>query len=165
MTTEELKRHVLRGFYDLKKGDVMIAVNKIPEFATEEPQLVLDACMYLEQDKLLEWKSARSGRTGAVDFGLGRITSMGIKLIDGELSSPEYIIVHDRSTHLHNSPGAIIGSGNVQNINVGKIVSAIDDSSVSEIEKKEAKSLLEKVLTNRVLWAALATILPSGSAH
>ncbi len=165
MNTEELKGLVLKKFYDLKESGDWVSAEHVYEVAPDHKQQVLNACGYLAEDGLIAWNPHTSSRTGLIDFGLGKITSKGIKFINGELHLPASMIVYDHSTHLHNSPGAIVGSGNVQNINIGKIVSAIDSSSANENEKKEAKSLLEKVVGNKVLWTILVTFFGAGSAQ
>ena len=97
---------------------------------------VADICDQLAKDGLIDWYRSSSGP----DEGSGRITERGVHLIQGiaiaASSKPEYI---------------------------GKLIAAVHRSSASEAEKKEAKSLLENLAKNRLVMAALGTVLGGGS--
>jgi hypothetical protein len=86
---------------------------------------------------------------------MGKIKSKGISTIDGKEPPPRGMVVNH--IHITNSTGITIGDGNVMNVNTGKIISTIDNSSANENEKNEAKSLLGKVLGNSTLWTSIAS--------
>jgi hypothetical protein len=163
MKTEELKGLVLQRLYDRKKSGDWIPATALYDIAPDRQQEILNACEYLADEGLISWKPLH-GNFGRVDFGMGKIKSKGIKTIDGDVPPPRGMVVNH--IHIANSTGIAIGDGNVMNVNTGKIISKIDNSSATENEKNEAKSLLQKVLGNPTLWTAIASyFVTPGSAR
>ena len=136
MTGAELRRSVLKQFYDRRTTEYFTPMRVLVGEAGEGN--LADICDQLAKDGLIDWYRSSSGP----DEGSGRITERGVHLIQGipiaASSKPEYI---------------------------GKLIAALDRSSASEAEKKEAKSLLENVAKNRLVMAALGTVLGGGSAR
>ena len=136
MTTEELRGIVLRYFYDRRTAEYFTPTRAL--VGKVEEANIADICDQLAKDGLIDWYRSSSGP----DEGSGRITERGVHLLQGipiaASSKPEYI---------------------------GKLIAAVDRSSASEAEKKEAKSLLENLAKNRLVMAALGTVLGGGSAR
>jgi hypothetical protein len=82
--------------------------------------------------------------------GIGEITARGVDVIEGTAHSPIAITLYDHSVSVHESSHVQIGNSNTQNVTVhiGKLIAAVDHSNASEAEKKEAKSLLQKLAEN-----------------
>src|SRR5215211_7127399 len=116
MTGDELRRSVLKQFYE----------RRVTEYFTPMRALVCEAgkgnladiCDQLAKDGLIDWyRSASDPNSGS-----GRITERGVNVIQDATST---------------------ASG--QTDYIGRLIAAIDRSSVSEQEKKQAKILLEKL--------------------
>jgi len=100
----------------------------------------------LGQHGLLKWTPARafSGLVG----GMGEISASGIDVVEGARKPP--IAIQFQNITVSGSSNVAIGDSNVQtvNIQIDKIIQAIDHSSASAGEKQEAKSLLQKFLAH-----------------
>ena len=163
MKDKEMRGLVLQKFYDLRHTQDVVGLNDVASVAPDDFNRVANLAEQLAEYNLIRWNTSRA--LGGAIAGLGKITARGVDVVDGDVASPIAITLHDHSVKITKSSGVIIGSGNVQHvhIDVGKINTAIDSSNVSEGEKKEAKSLLEKVVSNKVLWAVLGTFFASGA--
>jgi hypothetical protein len=100
----------------------------------------------LGQHGLLEWTPIKS------DFGLingmGQISASGVDVVEGAKTPP--IAIQFQNITVSGSSNVAIGDSNVQtvNIQIDKIVQAIDNSPGAAVEKEEAKSLLRKFLAH-----------------
>ena len=168
MKDTELRGLVLQVFYDARHKIPWLEFNALMShmMGPADTTQVSNVCDQLAQHRLIDWRAL--GADGVRAAALGKITAMGVDVIEGTARSPISITLHDHRITVTGSTGVIVGDGNRQDIrmDVGKIVSAIDRSSVSEGEKEEAKSLLERVASNSTLWTALASYLGlAGSAQ
>jgi hypothetical protein len=156
---------VLQKFYDLRNSGDVIQLGDIIDVAPNDEIQVANVCEQLGQHGLIEWNSIKS--LAGVVGGIGKITARGVDVIEGSVEPPLAMIFHDHSISVTGSSNVQLGIGNVQglDIDVGKLMLAIDHSSASEAEKKEAKSLLQKVMSNKILWGILGAILHSASAQ
>lgn len=149
MKDNEIRGLVLQKYYD-KRRQGFFQWSK-EDFADLPPTVDIDsadlfrACDQLAEHGLIEWKPLR-GR-GQTVGGVGKITAFGVDVIEGE-SKPPISITLDHSISVHGSSNVQIGSHNVQDVSVeiGKLIAAINDSTATEAEKAEAKSLLRKFL-------------------
>lgn len=133
-------------------------------------------CQQLADHGLINW----IGHNAPADMGyyneLGalRINAFGVDVVEGNKESPIALVHIDQSSHMDQSQHvSVSGSHGVQIarddsnqqqtiINAfEEIVSAIDKASVTEQEKKEARSLLLKVLESK----AAASVLGAGAAY
>ena len=97
-----------------------------------------DICDQLAKDGLIDWyRSASNPGSGS-----GRITERGVNVIQG-----------------------ITSTASSQTESIKKLIAAVDRSSASEQEKKQAKILLENLANNGLVMDALGTLLRGGSAR
>jgi len=136
MTGAELRRSVLKQFYDRRTTEYFTPMHALVCEVVEGN--LADICDQLAKDGLIDWY----GCAGNPDSGSGRITERGVNVIQ-HLASP-------------------VSS---QTDPIKKLIAAVDRSSASEQEKKQAKILLENLANNGLVMAALETLLGGGSAH
>jgi len=83
-------------------------------------------------------------------------SAAGVDIIEGTAKAPISISYdYSQIVSVNHSSAVQIGDGNVQDmsVHIGKIVSAIDESSASEQRKAEAKSLFKKFLEHPLVAA------------
>lgn len=167
MRDNDLRGIVLEQFYRRRHEDERCGLDEIVVGAglPGELQRVGNVCEQLSQYNLIEWNAIK-GVSGSI-AGMGRITATGVDVIEGTARAPISLTVHDHSVSVSGSSNFQIGNSNSQafNTTIEKLVSAIDHSSASIGEKSEAKSLLQKLADNKLIIAALGTLLSGlGSA-
>jgi len=147
MKDSELRGIVLDVFYRRRREGGFISLQKedfddVPQHL-EWPD-IYRVCDQLEQHGLIQWKPIRAAG-GIVVTGMGQITANGVDVKEGE-TTPPISINFDHSIKVSGSSNVQIGNGNVQEIQVHlqTLISKIDESSGSEEEKKDAKSLLRR---------------------
>jgi len=117
------------------------------------------AVAQLAEYGLIDWKPTedRSGR-GLLE-GFASISEFGIKVIETGCESP-IRIAFDRTTSAHTQP-QVASAGAAEQASLTrameKVIAAIEQAEVSEQEKKEARSLLRKLLTGRAAAKVLGT--------
>ena len=136
MTSEELRRIVLKQFYDRRTTEYFTPMHALVCDVVEG--YLADICDQLAKDGLIDWYRSASNPDG----GSGRITERGVNVIQG-----------------------ITSTASSQTDPIKKLIAAVDRSSASEQEKKQAKILLENLANNGLIMAALGTLLGGGSAH
>ena len=163
MKDNEIRGLVLQKYYDRRRdGEFQWSKEELLNFlevASFDHVDLFRACDQLAEHGLIDWHPIHvRGQTIA---GAGKITAFGVDVIEGSVKPPISITL-DHSISVHGSSNVQIGSHNTQDfsIQIGKIVSAIDQSSVSEAQKAEAKSLLKKFL-DHPLVASIAGGLAS----
>lgn len=117
-------------------------------------QVVFAICGQLADQGLIEWKPINL--MGRIANGFGKITAYGVDVIEGEVKAPISIAVTQGDTITVTQSSEIqIGNSNIQrvSIDVGKLLTAIDNSSAKEAEKEEAKSLLRSFLSHPLVSA------------
>jgi hypothetical protein len=165
MTDGELRGIVLEKFYELRHEKDVLKLPDIDSFGQNEPIRIANICEQLGQHGLIEWQTSR-GLDGFVG-GLGKITANGVDVIEGTASAPITVTLHDQRISVSSSSNVQIGNSNTQgvNLNIGKLIVAVDHSNASEAEKKEAKSLLERIAANPLVQKILAAMLSGGAAN
>jgi DNA-binding PadR family transcriptional regulator len=136
MIGEELRRIVLKQFFDRRTTEYFTPMRALVCEAGEGN--LADICDQLAKDGLIDWYRSASNP----DRGSGRITERGVNVIQG-----------------------ITSTASSQTDPIKKLITAVDRSSASEQEKKQAKILLENLASNGLIMAALGTLLGGGSAH
>ena len=136
MTSDELRRSVLKQFYDRRTTEYFTPMRVL--FGEAGEGNLVDICDQLAKDGLIDWY----GCAGNPDSGSGRITERGVNVIQ-----------------------SITSTASSQTDPIKKLIAAVDRSSASEQEKKQAKILLENLANNGLVMAALGTLLGGGSAH
>jgi hypothetical protein len=166
MTDSEMRAVILRKFYELRHTNRVV---QLPEIAALQPGAeiqIANVCEQLNEHGLIEWKPIRA-LTGTVG-GLGKITAHGVDVIEGNAQTEVKLVFHDESISISGSSNIQIGDSNIQtgNLEIGKLISAVDHSNASEAEKNEAKSLLRRLAENKLVVAVLTALLTGGgSAH
>jgi hypothetical protein len=135
MIGEELRRIVLKQFFDRRTTEYFTSMRVLVCEAGEGN--LADICDQLAKDGLIDWYRSASNPGG----GSGRITERGVNVIQG-----------------------ITSTASSQTDYIGRLIAAVDRSSASEQEKKQAKFLLENLANNGLIMAALGTLLGGGSA-
>lgn len=163
MKDADLRGAVLQKFYELRhQVDTVYFENII----SIEPNIrtSTNICEQLRQHGLIDWMPIET-QAGVIG-GQGKITAPGVDVIDGTERAPISITLHDHSISVSESSYVQIGNSNTQSVNVDieKLIAAVDHSSASVAEKQEAKSLLERLASNRLIQLLWAAVFPgSGS--
>lgn len=97
---------------------------------------IFDICSQLCDKELIEWKPVKFH--GSICNGSGKITSYGIDVIEGKVSSPL-----ESGENVTASPQ----SQNILNLdkNINKIMLSIEQTNASKYEKEEVKLLVQKL--------------------
>jgi hypothetical protein len=165
MRDGDLRGMVLERYYDARHKITFLGLTALSTQVAVPPEVLANISEQLDQSGMIEWKPSQS-LEGIMD-GMGRITAAGVDVIEGTAPPPITITLHDQRISVSGSTSVIVGSGNLQgvNIDVGKLTLGIDQSSASDGEKEEAKSLLDKVVSNKTLWAVIGAILGPAAAQ
>src|SRR3982751_6838702 len=116
MIGEELRRIVLKQFFDRRTTEYFTPMRALVCEAGEGN--LADICDQLAKDGLIDWYRCASNP----DSGSGRITERGANVIQDVTSTAS-----SRTDY------------------IGRLIAAIDRSSASQQEKKQAKILLENL--------------------
>jgi hypothetical protein len=153
MKDTELRGIVLQCYYDKRRESMFTP--KVEDF--QEQITLEDICAIsgqLDEHGLITWKAIKS--FGGVVFGLGKITALGIDVVEG-VTAPDIKVefVQNKSINITGSSNVIVGDHNKQNIShhISEIARAIDASQATHEQKAEAKSLLRKFVENPMVTA------------
>lgn len=147
----DLRGALLEKFYEFRaEGELLNPLS--PRFSPLDTlgRRVITVCEHLSQKGLIKWTSATS-MTGY--GGFGRITAAGVDVVEGNVAPPIAIAFHQHGHTVMGSSNVQIGDQNtiISNAALDKFINAIDGSIASDEQKREAKSLIEKVLDNPIL--------------
>jgi hypothetical protein len=159
MKDSELRGIVLRTFYDARHKVEWFSFEALStQVMIDRPQLA-NICEQLEQCDLITWRALKDFH--GTHAGMGKITAQGVDVVEGTTKAPITItLTSDQSISVFDSTNVQIGNGHVQNVRfeIEKVVAAVDGAKASDAEKSEAKSLLERLLSNPLILSAIATI-------
>jgi len=136
MTSEELRRIILKQFYDRRTTEYFTSMHALVCEGVEGN--LADICDQLAKDGLIDWYRSASHP----ENGSGRITERGVNVIE-----------------------EVTCAGSSQIDYIRKLIAVVDHSNVSEQEKKQATILLESLANNELIIAALGMLLRGGSAR
>ena len=161
MKDGELRGIVLEQFYGLRNEQLgWLNVLDLPELSLVEDnkRRLLNICEQLGEHALIQWKSLNSH---SAIGGMGKITAKGVDVVEGASIAPIAITLHDHRISISQSSNIQVGNSNTQDVNlqIDKIIAAIDHSEASDGEKAEAKSLLEKICSNPLLQTILSAFI------
>ena len=160
----DLRGTVLQNFYDLrhKKSSLQLPDVAIPD---ADWRVTSNICMQLSDHGLIEWSPSNS-IDETIFGGLGRITAHGVDVIEGHSRPRIAITVHDRSVAVHGSTNVQIGNSNTLSatIDINNVFKAIDESTASDEQKEEAKSLFTKLTGNATFAAIIGAITSIAAA-
>jgi hypothetical protein len=160
MKDNEIRGLVLRAFYEKRhQGFRPWNPNDAPNVDGKDFFRIAEQ---LAQQDLLEWRGLENG-SGTVYAGAGQINANGVDVVEGNKTSPISITFDHRQTVSITGSNNIVGDNN--SINVEKINTAINQSSFSEGEKAEAKSLWKKVCENKLLNTVLGSVFDAATKH
>lgn len=163
MKDNEMRGMLLAKYYerrreqyiDLEPADLANALTK---------KDILCVSQQLYEHGLIEWTAARGG-VGEILAGRGHITASGVDVVENEGAGAPIKITFDHSTHysVHSSSGVQIGSGNSQgdSFNLNQLIEAIEKSTATSQQKKEAKSLLSTFLKHPLVTTIVGKLIPS----
>ena len=164
----ELRGLVLKFLYD-HRSDPFIAFGGV-QGAMPIPHEIdqrdwLRACEQLAEENLIKWEDGvQDASTDELFYCVVRINAFGTKVIEGDAKPPTSIVV-DQSQRIQvtGSQGVQISgahSHQMQTISdaFDKVITALNDATVSEGEKKEARSLLLKFLESKAVVAILGPV-------
>ena len=166
MKDSDLRSIVLKQFYDRRsEGNIGIGdVDREKKF-TIPPGVaeteVLRIADQLAEHGLLAWNPVE-GDNGISAFGVGKITALGVDVVDRDADPPLPINLNYVTNNIavSNSTGVQIAGDNSTQTqtfdqNIEKLIQAINSSQVAEAQKEEAKSALRRfVETAGWLFAA-----------
>ena len=159
MKDSESRALLLQAFYSKRRdGWLGLGVDTGTPLAFDDripPDDVVHLADQLGEAGLIEWKPLND-RLGNPMAGVGKITALGVDVIEGEEESPIPLVI-DQSSHVQhiNISGQhggvqVAGAHSSQHqtitSDIEKLVSAINGSNVPDAEKAEAKSKLADFL-------------------
>lgn len=158
MKDADLRGLVLQRFYDMRHQPDHLHLSDIQDIEPHNPNIVSNICKQLAEHSLIKWHSLLGGD------GFGNISAHGVDVIEGTARSPITITVHDQSVSVSGSTNVQIGDANKQtvNIDVDKLIAAVDHSTASEAEKKEAHSLIERIANSPLMQTILGAFSGGG---
>lgn len=142
MKDTELRGIVLQCYYE-KRREPMFTPQ---EEDFQEKISLEDICAVsgqLGEHGLITWKAIKS--FGGVSFGLGKITALGIDVVEGDVTPDIKVeFVQNKSINITGSSNVIVGDHNKQNIShhITEIARAIEAGQATPEQKAEAKGLL-----------------------
>jgi hypothetical protein len=144
MTDSELRGIMLHRFYDLRRQGYV----QIPTDDVFDQDTAFDICRQLAEHGLINWKPLEA--LGGFRTGMGLITASGVDVVEGTKDSPISIVL-DSSVSVSGSSNVQIGNANIQGVNAHDLRLAVDRASMTEVEKQEAKSILQRFLENSLI--------------
>jgi hypothetical protein len=151
MTDEEVMGQILKTLHEKHHQDLVPLTAALSVLGV--PQNVLRSNLSrMRQRGLIDWLDQEIG-----GLGMGHITDYGINVAENKVPPPMPMVIH--YTNVTQSSHVQVGQGNVQGVtidlDVGKLVAAIDNSKATLDEKAEAKSLLKRIVENPLVKSAL----------
>ena len=149
MNDNELRGKLLKELYDNRRETwTQIGLAHSNDPVAQETVRIAEQ---LRQHRLIEFKMLNRHLGGQA-----RITASGVDVIEGTTRSPIPISIDGSQTiNINNSSNFQVGNNNSQTINNGvqALIKTINESSASQAEKEEAKSLLKKLLEHPLVSA------------
>jgi hypothetical protein len=161
MKDNEIRGIVLRHYYERRYEDYhQWSDEDIQKLGNElTGKIVFAICDQLADHNLIRWKPIKLTRGTA--NGMGKITAYGVDVIEGEVKAPISIALNrGHNITITGSSNVQIGDSNLQgvNIEIGKLLNAINNSNAKEAEKEEARSLLRSFLSHPLVSAIVGAI-------
>jgi hypothetical protein len=159
MKDSDLRGIVLQKFYDARHKIAWFDLNALSTHVQADFVQLANVCDQLGQHGLIEWRAIES--LGGTVGGAGKITARGVDVIEGTATAPITITLHDQSIKVTGSINTQIGNSNQQKIEIqiSSLMNAIDSMDASKEERTKAKGLLEQILTNPLVAAAIGALL------
>ena len=160
MTDNEARGRILQKIYELRNTAPRIDIKELNGLGIDSGALGR-YLLQLHQMGLIDGLLHPSSRDphGSIDAGIIQITAEGSNAVENPNTAPPQVTI-DRSIHIHGSQHIQVGDGNIQGINIDieKLNAAIDHSQANFTEKQEAKSLVSKIVGNKLVMAVLASV-------
>ncbi|MCX6900395.1 MAG: hypothetical protein NT105_17080 [Verrucomicrobia bacterium] len=163
MNDNEIRGLVLKRLYDERhRGWIRVRGADFTDGISGEEAARI--CDQLGDHNLIRWQPVKD-HTGRTVTGTAQIVANGVDVVEnGGVGAPLNISFKhiDQSIQVTNSQNIQVGNGNVQgvNIDVGRLVAAINGSTVTDTEKREAKSRLIAFLKHPLVKAILVRLVP-----
>jgi hypothetical protein len=162
----EARGLVLQRLYDIRHDVNLAGPQHFKELESVIPINVIPNILSQLSDKgLVTFKPHQSTSSGRIDFFQTRITGLGVDVIEQATKSPIPIVIPikiDQSVRVHGSQNVQIGGqGNTQTVTMDfdKLNNIVESSDASVTEKQEAKSLLQKIASNKLVQRVLMRVL------
>jgi hypothetical protein len=159
MKDSDARGLVLKRLYDLRHQIEHANVSDFAELPIDL-KVLPNILSQLNEKGLIGWHPERTMAGGYLAF-IARITAFGVDVVERTAISPIEITI-DSSVNVHGSQNVIVGgSGNVQNVTMDfeKMINAVDDATVSERDKVEAKSVLQKLAESKLAQSIIRKFL------
>ena len=160
MNDSDLRATVLRRFYERRRTQSFRwdAADVPKEIAPRDFYLI---CNLLAQHKLIEWDPFDPDQE-EVFGGFGRITPLGIDVLEGMVRSPISIGVTSPLPEASLQPG--IQPVASSNLTIPELLKAIESSEAPDAEKDKARLLLGDFLRNPLI-SSIGHTPPSSDAR
>lgn len=160
MRDDELGGAILQRFYDYRHRGVLQLTDIVMAARSAEPSLLVSVCERLAQAGLIEWKTTRSM---AMIGGLGRITALGVDVVEGHGEPSIRLVLRDRGVVGGAMPAARAAelTGVAIPARVEQALAVIDKAASPHDEKTVAKKLILQLAANALAWSAVGTLFGS----
>ena len=161
MRDDELRGAILQRFYDHRHRGLLQLADILAAVYPAEPLLVASVSERLAQAGLIEWKTSRSM---AAVGGLGRITPVGVDVVEGHREPSIRLALRDRGVLGGAAVAAPTGAGpsGTRSAQVDRALAAIDKISSPASEKAAAKALIRQLAGDPLAWGALGVLFSTG---
>ena len=163
MTDNQLRGIILKKFYERRRTQNIRLLSSDFSNLVGEKDIVF-ICNQLAENGLIHWYPIITDDEGLVD-GMGHISASGVDVVENGGVGAPIKISFDQSTHVsvHSSSGVQIGDSNKQgdSISLNQLVEAIDKSSASPQDKKDAKTKLAAFLKHPLVSTILGKLIPN----
>jgi hypothetical protein len=166
MTDGGMRAVALQKFYELRHTHEVVQLSDVVGLAPAPTEQIANICDQLAEHGLIKWTGVRGGF--GYTTGMGKITAYGVDVIEGNAQADIKLVFHDESISIRDSSHVQVGDRNIQveGLEIGKLLAAVDRSTASDGEKSDAKSLLTRLLDSKLALAILTAFLTGGgSAH
>jgi hypothetical protein len=167
MKDNEIRGIVLKHFYE-KKDQHSLTI-RLDDFEEKFSQETLSRiCRHLDQTHLIENWCSNNNIVNTNEIGRGRISPKGIDIVEGkEEPSLSINFTNNKKTYNQTIFGSnnstLAGENNSQNINssINDILNYINNSTISENERNEAKLQFSKFLKHPAVIAIFSSVFSS----
>ena len=166
MKDTELRGVILGKYYERRRGAIFTPKPEdfIPLIPIEDILAISDQ---LGEHGLLDWKAIK--RIGNITAGLGKITALGIDVVEGAAQSDIKVeFVQTKNINVTGSSNVVVGDNNYMTVmqHLSEFARLIDSSSGDPEQKAEAKGLLRQLAEHPLVTAiagGATGLLSSGS--
>lgn len=160
MRDVELRGAILQRFYDFRYRGILQLTDIVAEMRPVAPLLAAGINEQLAKAGLVGWKTSK---TTAGVGGIGRITPLGVAVVEGHREPPISLLLPGRGIvggRVGLRKGGLPVSATPMLLN--KALAAIDQTSSPLAEKAAAKTLIRELAASPLAWSALGAAFGAG---